>query len=91
MSISAAKLDEDIIICPNCGNKLTYIDGVQKCTSCEYELSVSEINYSRQHSNLCMICGGILNKDELQICTKCKELIMKNQQRVKGESKNGGN
>lgn len=91
MSISAEKLDKDIIICPNCGNKLTYIDGIQKCTFCEYELSVSEINYSRQHSNLCMICSSLLNEDELQICAKCKELMIKNQQRVKEESKNGGN
>ena len=71
-----AKIYDDAILCPNCGSTLTYVDGVYKCTSCEYELMINEIDYTKCYSHLCMICGNNLAENELQICQKCKDKIL---------------
>lgn len=65
----------DAITCPNCGSPLTYVDGIRKCTACDYQLAVNEINYTQRIGNICMICCCPLTQNELQICQKCKAKI----------------
>lgn len=77
------KIYDDAILCPNCGSLLTFVDGIRKCTNCDYQLIVNEIDYTHRSSNLCMICGGALNQNELQICEQCKNKIKKNLEALK--------
>ena len=70
-----AQVYDEATLCPNCGSILTYVDGMWKCTSCEYQLMINEIDYSKCYSRLCMICGNNLVENELQICQKCKDKI----------------
>lgn len=64
--------------CPSCGNPLTCNNGVHKCTSCDYQVAVTEIDYSLSYNRLCMLCGKGLIEDELQMCRKCKEKMLNN-------------
>lgn len=68
----------DAMTCPSCGSPLTCSNGVHKCTSCDYQVAVIEIDYSLSYNHLCMICGKCLTEDELQICQKCKEKMLNN-------------
>lgn len=72
------KNEYDAMHCPNCSNLLTHINGVYKCTSCEYQLMINEIDYSKHYSRLCMICGNSLSENELQICQCCKDKLVSN-------------
>ena len=76
--MSQSKSIDNNTACPNCGSPLTFTNGTRKCTSCEYQLEVKEIDYSRCSGRLCMICGKHLIEDELQICQSCKDKIANN-------------
>ena len=69
---------DNIKLCPNCGSKLTYVNGIYKCTSCEYRVMINEIDYSKCCSRLCTVCGQCLTEDDLQVCQKCKEKMLNN-------------
>lgn len=77
---------DDAMICPNCGSQLTYIDGMLKCTSCEYQLMFNEIDYSQIYSRLCVMCGNSLAENELQICQRCKDKIVDNWNNISKEN-----
>lgn len=75
---------DDDITCPNCGNPLTCTNSIHKCTSCEYQIEITEIDYSQCRSRICMICGNALTEDELQICQECKNKMLNNWRNVHG-------
>lgn len=80
------KNEYDAMHCPNCRSLLTYINGVYKCTSCEYEILINEIDYSKHYSRLCMMCGNSLAENELQICQHCKDKIVDNWNNISKEN-----
>ena len=80
------KNEYDAMHCPNCSSLLTYINGVYKCNSCEYEILINEIDYSKYYSRLCMMCGNSLAENELQICQRCKDKIVYNWNNISKEN-----
>lgn len=81
-----AKTYDDAILCPNCGSQLIYVDGVHKCTSCEYEVLINEIDYSKHYGRLCTMCGSGLAENEIQICQCCKDKIADNWNNISKEN-----